>query len=270
MNYILIRSTILTLLTVLLGSHAAHTQQSGTFQRPDSIDVAASSQYRKSNLVQRLFLGKNYRKTWSTEVRLPVFDLKSSGMEITDLGGGMQTKSLRLKDRDGTTWVLRTIDKDPVNAVPAKIRNALTVSVVQQIISAAYPYAPVTIGALAKNAHITATDPTIYWVPDDNGFGEYKRFFANKVCLLERKDVTSEKIEVKGTDKVVINLLTSNVYQVDQRIYLRARLLDMLIGDWDRHAGQWAWESAKQDGQSLTKPCLKTAIRHSSIPKVYW
>ena len=29
--------------------------------------------------------------------------------------------------------------------------------------------------------------------------------------------------------------------RVDARAYLRARLLDMLIGDWDRHQRQWGW-----------------------------
>lgn len=28
---------------------------------------------------------------------------------------------------------------------------------------------------------------------------------------------------------------------VDRYAYLRARLLDLLIGDWDRHEGQWFW-----------------------------
>ena len=30
-------------------------------------------------------------------------------------------------------------------------------------------------------------------------------------------------------------------HHVDQRAYLRARLLDVLIADWDRHADQWRW-----------------------------
>src|SRR5690554_1453260 len=36
--------------------------------------------------------------------------------------------------------------------------------------------------------------------------------------------------------------------QVDQKAMLRARLFDMLIGDWDRHQDQWRW-SEYQDGK---------------------
>ena len=40
--------------------------------------------------------------------------------------------------------------------------------------------------------------------------------------------------------------------RVDSRAYLRARLLDMFIGDWDRHQRQWSW--ARVRGQDLLQP----------------
>ena len=36
---------------------------------------------------------------------------------------------------------------------------------------------------------------------------------------------------------------------VDDRYFLRARLLDAMVGDWDRHSGQWRWGDA--DGRGL-------------------
>ena len=36
---------------------------------------------------------------------------------------------------------------------------------------------------------------------------------------------------------------------MDERAYLRARLLDLLVGDWDRHQGQWEWVG-KADGDA--------------------
>ncbi len=36
---------------------------------------------------------------------------------------------------------------------------------------------------------------------------------------------------------------------VDARAYLRARLMDVLIGDWDRHLEQWRWARYENDGE---------------------
>ena len=40
--------------------------------------------------------------------------------------------------------------------------------------------------------------------------------------------------------------------RVDARAYLRARLIDHLIGDWDRHRDQWRW--VKLPGNPLWQP----------------
>ena len=34
---------------------------------------------------------------------------------------------------------------------------------------------------------------------------------------------------------------------VDQQEFARARLFDMLVGDWDRHEGQWRWKEQKTE-----------------------
>ena len=39
---------------------------------------------------------------------------------------------------------------------------------------------------------------------------------------------------------------------IDARAFLRARLVDLMIGDWDRHERQWRW--AKFPGSDLWEP----------------
>ena len=36
-------------------------------------------------------------------------------------------------------------------------------------------------------------------------------------------------------------MLEDNNHRIDQAAVLKARLLDILIGDWDRHFDQWRW-----------------------------
>ena len=62
-----------------------------------------------------MFFGDNYREEWVTPVEVPVFDFRNEQgkLEIVKKGGGGQTKSLRMENKDEHQWVLRSIEKDP-------------------------------------------------------------------------------------------------------------------------------------------------------------
>jgi hypothetical protein len=47
--------------------------------------------------------------------------------------------------------------------------------------------------------------------------------------------------EIIGSDTLFARTAASADDQVDARALLTARLFDLLVGDWDRHAGQWSW-----------------------------
>lgn len=207
----------------------------------DTIKAPASEKYHRPSLLNVILLGKNYRKEWATPVCLPQFNLKSTGLQITELGGGMQTKSLYFKDARGEEWVLRTVDKDPSETLPGLAKNHFTLKVVQQMISAQHPYGALTISTLGKATGVKVASPKYYWVPDDAAFGKYREVFANTLCLFERKNVWPGAGQAIETQDMLPNLLLHSNYTVDQELYLRARLLDMLVGDWDRHQDQWVW-----------------------------
>src|SRR5687768_18181878 len=48
-------------------------------------------------------------------------------------------------------------------------------------------------------------------------------------------------VRVKGTDEFLSDLEDSPVNRLDSRAYLTARLMDIYMGDWDRHEDQWRW-----------------------------
>jgi hypothetical protein len=235
------KAGITLVLFLYITNHTA-AQQPAT----DTVCVPASNQYREPSLLNIILIGTNYRKEWGTPVALPVF--KPTGLTITELGGGMQTRSLYFKDRYNEEWVLRTVDKDPREAVPAIIKNKITVQALQQVISAAHPYAPLTIPVLAKAIGVTVAKPVFYWVPGDTAFGKYRALFANTVCLLEKKNIVSKEVKTIETEELI-----KNIHAIDQQAYLRARLLDMLIADWDRHPDQWIWAKRGNRVEALPK-----------------
>lgn len=224
-----------------VASETQTSQPTAVFK--DSVVVAINTNFAKANKLKRWILGNNYRKEWATPVHLKVFDLRKEkgGFTIESLGGGKQTTSLRLKDKKGKEWTLRSVNKNPEKAVPENLRGSIAQDIVQDMISASHPYAALAIPKMSEAVEVVTPAPTFYFVPDDPAFGIYRSRVANSVFLLEEREPTVDATDTKSTPKVINKIYEDNDDRIDQPQVLRARLLDMVIGDWDRHFDQWRW-----------------------------
>ncbi len=220
---------------------------------PDSVTVAASSKI-KSGGFRNLFLGKNYREEWKTPIKVEVLDLavESGGLTPIRIGGGHQTKSLRLVDINGNEYVLRQIEKNVTDAaVPPDLRGLGVVNdLIADGVSASYPYAALSVPPLAEVAGVPHSNPKLVFVPADPILGEYFNDFSNSFCLLEQRNPTDNE-KTWSTDKMEKKLLEDNDNNIDQKATLQARLLDMFIMDFDRHEDQWRW-GARDNGKGKT------------------
>lgn len=221
----------------------------------DSVYAAVAPEYDSVGRVHRFLFGEHYRKVWATPVKMKVFRIEEEqgGLKVIKRGGGQQTKSLRLEDKNGKQWVLRTVQKDPVKALPSNLKSTVAKPIVQDQISAANPYAPVTIPDMATALGIPHADPQTVYVPDDAALGIYRHDFANTVCLFEEREPVKED-KTYSTFKVLDKLEDDNDNVIDERAVLRARMLDLLIGDWDRHEDQWRWVKREEGEQNIFSP----------------
>ncbi len=225
----------------------------------DSVIISASDKYKSPNGLRKVVLGSNYRREWSTPIKLKVFNIRKEkgGFKVASLGGGKQTKSLRLTDKNDKEWTLRSVDKDPEVIIPAAVRNYVPKAIVQDMISASHPFAPLITPALSKATGITESAREIFYVPDDPALGIYQKLFANTVCILEEND-PALNTNSKSTAKIIGKLLDDHDNHIDQQAYLTARLLDNVIGDWDRHFDQWRWGTTDTGKGKLYYPIPKS------------
>ncbi len=210
---------------------------------------------------KRVFFGDNYREEWMIPVEVPVFDFRneSGELEIVKKGGGGQTKSLRLENRDGQQWVLRSIEKDPSKVIPEVVKMQLAVDVAQDQMSAYLPWAALSVPRLADAAGIYHTNPEIVYLTKDPRLGPYKDDVWEGLYLFEerpdgnRKDVKSfgRSRNIIGTPDMFDEILDDHDNQVDQEHFLKCRLFDVYIGDWDRHEDQWRWAGFEEDDGEL-------------------
>lgn len=223
-----------------------------------TITLAANPNYKTSGL-RKVLLGEHYRDTWATPIEVPLLDMKNEldGLRPYQKGGGKQTAALKVRNPDAKEYVLRTVDKDPTMSLPPYLRETAARTLLQDQISAQHPYGALIIPPLADAAGVYHTNPQLVYIPNTPYLRQYQDEFSNTLAYLEEDaDENHEETaslgyakNLVGTDKLLEELEEDNDNEVDQREYVRARLFDMLIGDWDRHEGQWRWVEEDKPGK---------------------
>lgn len=206
--------------------------------------IAASDEFKPVAGLKKLFMGQNYRREWSQPVNMKIFDIEKEkgGLSITGLGGGKHTKSLRLKDKNGKDWVVRSVKKNPVMRVPGPFINMVTKDLHKELNSASFPYGAMIVPGLTNALGIKAASPELFFIPDDPDLKEYRNDFANSVVMLEERITRIDDKKTKSSTEFFGEMLKKNNHRPYEPDVLKARLLDMLIGDFDRHMGQWEWQ----------------------------
>jgi hypothetical protein len=216
----------------------------------DSVMVKIRPKYNRVGALHRTMFGENYRKEWSTDTKLPFIKISeiAGGLKPLRLGGGHQTVSLRLADAKGEEWTLRTIVKDPSILLPPELRQTFARDLLDDAMSAQHPFSPLVVQELAAAAGIPHAEPIIGVVQKDELLGEFSKQFEGQVCLLEMREPFGNS---DNTAAMLGALDADNDNTVDYKAFLKATLLDLLIGDWDRHGDQWRWVDI-QKGKTKT------------------
>ncbi|MDX1546627.1 MAG: BamA/TamA family outer membrane protein [Rhodothermales bacterium] len=201
--------------------------------------------------LHRFFLGHEHRDAWATPVTVPVLDLGTfaGGLTLDKRGGGQQTLSLRFENPEGYEYVVRSIDKDPSRTVPVNLQGTVATDIIQDQIASIHPFGAFIIPPLAGAAGLYHTNPRLVYVPDDPRLGRYRDAFGDQIMMIEERpdDDMSAFPSFGGSDEVISagslydEVNGDNDHRVDQPFFLRNRLFDLLLSDWDRHRDQWRW-----------------------------
>lgn len=225
--------------------------------------ISAGPQYKRSGWHQLLW-GKNYRKEWTTPVKLPTFLLENEkgGLIPEKEGGGHQTTSLHLKTKEGKDYSLRSVDKRLGKVLPEEFLGTFIEQLVNDEVSMSHPYAAATVPGMAAAAGIYHTSPIYVYLPQQNALDTFNNKYGNKVYLFEQRlkgDWSNDSNlgsfdDFVDTEEMMKKIFSETEDRVDQKAFLRARLFDIFLGDWDRHEGQWAWGVKKEGDKTLFVP----------------
>lgn len=216
----------------------------------DTVLATPRGRYDAGPMV-RWVMGDGHRELWPLPVEAPVLDLETyaGGLTPLRLGGGQQTTSLRFRGADGHLYTFRSIDKEGARVLDPLLRRSLAADVLEDRISALMPLSAMVVAELLDAGGILHPNPELVVLPDDPALGEFRERLAGMLGWIEEHPDEVDDGEpgfaassrVVGSDRLLERLEERYDNRVDARNYLRARLVDALVGDWDRHPGQWRW-----------------------------
>lgn len=228
----------------------AQNQSTGVTARPrdDSVVVKASSKYGAGG-VHRFLLGDNYRELWAQPITVPVLDIGkyAGGLKPLEEGGNAQTRNLHLRGADGKEYVFRPVHKELVQ-IDAVLKGTVMADVINDGLSASHPAATVLPNAFLTAAGVLHASPQLFVMPDDERLGEFRKNFARKLGTIEEfpedpKDAPGfgGAVDIIDSEDLLERLNRDASTSIDANALLTARLIDLLLGDSDRHPGQWKW-----------------------------
>jgi hypothetical protein len=223
--------------------------------------VAAGPQFKAGGF-HRFWFGDGYRDLWTAPIEVPVLDLQKTGGGLTPVRvvGQAQGLGLAFKGADGKAYTFRSLHKHPERMLPESLRDRWPAKIAQDQSSHTHPAAGLILSPLQEAAGIAHTNPQLVVVPDDPALGEFRKMFAGEFGTIDEFPLPAADgrpgfmgaTEIASTTALWKRWLEGPGNRIDSPAFLRARVLDLWVDNFDRHRGQWRW--MRIPGQDLYQP----------------
>ena len=248
-----------------------------------SASVYTAEETDKSGFHKMLW-GEHYRPFYSTKFEFPVLYLDTipGNLEVLGAGGGHQSRSLGFRDDDGHEFTMRAIRKSALQFLQSTVvtthyvkeylENTIAERYVQDFYTTAFPYGTFPAGEFMDELGIYHPYSNLYYVPKQESLGIYNETYGDELYMFEyhiggeNKEFYGDADDILNSADLFLDMKETKDVYVDEDMFIRARLLDMLLGDWDRHEGQYEWaEFEEEDGKKRYVPIAKD--RDQVFPK---
>ncbi len=243
---------------------------------PEVVRASVYEPEGEKSQVYKSIWGDRYRELYHTEIEAKVANLDTlyGGLEPIRKGGGHQTNSLRVKDSLGREYNFRMLKKDAVQflqstafknrPIDKSFENTLPEDILEDFYTASHPFAFMAVPVLADAVGLHHTNPEIYYLPKQPGLGDYNFEHGGALYMIEERpeenwldyeSFGAPNHDIQSTAGMFDRLRRDEKYSLDEAAYVKARIFDMLIGDWDRHQDQWRWaEIETEDENRIFEP----------------
>ncbi|WP_264563982.1 metallophosphoesterase [Flavobacterium sp. N3904] len=233
-----------------------------------------TTEMTKKSIFHKFLFGLHYRKYYSLPItaKTATLDTLFGGVKSTREERDHQSKSLRLVDGNGKEYIMHPLKKSTsrfLQSVVFKdqfVLNQFNDTYAEDFLfdfyTTSHPYTPLAVGNMAAKIGVSHTNPILYYIPKQPSLKGFNYNFGNELYLVEEHLANNQKntkslgrpLDILSTEDVMKNLHKDEKYTIDEPEYIKARLFDMLIGDWDRNTEQWRWGEYQENGKIVYEP----------------
>jgi len=214
--------------------------------------------------IHRFFFGDLWRDAWLSPVQAELLNLQalSGGISVLGIEPDLPAGSLGFRDGDGTFYSFRRFDKDPSHVLPRAVQTFFAGDVLRDIAAATNPFGPLVSAPLLSAVGINCGNTRLVRLSGGKWLGPYEREFDGTAGILSEMPGgsgtgagTTEPVRrVVGSFELLRLLEEDHENRVNAGEYLKARIMDLYLGDWDRHAGRWQWRERTAEGFTFWDP----------------
>lgn len=215
------------------------------------------------------FWGLHYRNMYFTPILVP-------SVNLAEINGGLslvkqvpQIYGLLMEDKSNYLHLIRVLGHSSTFTHSNFFKDIykdedIKDTYVDNFVGDAYtitnPYSFIIVDRLAKDLRLPAFDPKVYYLPPGNS--NVKDTIADgsniggKLIAIYDLSKYSGNTKLLTTNHVLAQIQTSKSVFVDQQAYIRERLLDILVGDWNKVPENWLWHEEKIENKTIYTPIV--------------
>ena len=257
-------STILSGLALAVLPVSEGSAQTVDSKKDTFVLVTPGAKY-EAGAVKRAFLGNGWRDLWTTSITVPVLDMEThvGGLKLDKRGGGAQSLVLHLDEANGwRSYRFRSVDKYPLKSMAPELKGTAVGRIFEDRVSILFPAAPAIVQPLHEAVGILHSPAALYVMGDTPRLEGQRDTVAGMLGTFELKGEEGPDDKpgfagsrsIKSYDKFHEVLRSGRQHRFDEREFLAARLIDMLIGDPDRSRDNYDFARFGEKGAYLWRP----------------
>lgn len=247
----------------------------GTVQS-DSLSLSGGKYVKKSifdfdkiehSVFYNKLWGMHYRNLYFTPVLVPSANLSEVDGGLSLIEQVPQIYGVLMQNKAKDLRLLRVLGHSATFTHSSFFRDLydnkkLSDTYLENFLSDAYtitnPFSFVIVDKLASDLSLASFNPKIYYLPksaENDTIADGTDLGENLVAIydLGKYKRTSKLLT---TNHVLRELEKTKTSYVDQQAYIRERLLDMLVGDWNKVPENWLWYEHDKSDSIVFEPIV--------------
>jgi len=231
-----------------------------------SRSIYPSSMKDKSTIYNKMW-GMHYRRLYTVPIKAPSITLDKfmGGVKVADqvadfhgllLENSKQHLFLLKPVGGSTSFIESSFFQEMYNKTD--FENTYLDRFIGDAYTIINPFTFIAADNLARIAGLNSNNSRIFYIPKNSTQDTIvtgSSIEDRLVTIIDIPDLNTRE-NIALTQEMLEKIRVNDLYTIDQSMYVRERLFDMLIGDWNKIPENWNWQARKENDSILFSPIV--------------